>query len=642
MPEPQSPPLTRLNLLILFLLITALWLATRPYPGIYNDARFYTLEALNALHPGRYADDLYFKYGSQDQFSIFTKLFAPLVGAVGMSPANIIGLLLCQLLFVTGLFYFATGFIADKRTAIIAAIAVIILPFHIGFIDTGENFLTPRLPADALCLWAFGAMLRQRPILSLILLAIAMPIHPLLALGAFGIFFIYQAWNHPLWWAAAAAAVIAALGLAFAGIQPFARLFITFDPAWLDVVSVRASNCFIHNWGFNYWPPVISATAIGIYALVIGSKAERRLLLSCLIIGWGGIIASFIGGDLFHNVLILDGQSWRAFWPFGIVTYFMLPKIYRQTNTTGPVFFFQGKFYLQQAILWFTIGEFFGSLILIASPMAFIASCIGIYEFKTKRQIPPLAGIICTASAISLTALGAFGIYLVIISPDSPTGILLAFMVAALVALVLILGQVSTGPLSVTLGQRINTGPIFHLILAFALVIFTACNWDQRTPWMKYLDQTTTPPKELIADLPNTPVYWEGSPTPLWFLAKRSSYISCDQGTGTLFDRQTAIVFQKRFASITPLNTQDTIFLEICPPDPHAAQHPVTAATLSTTCRNQPNLGAMVLLHDIPNAPHKTWTAPVPYGYVDNFAKPPKFVKTRQFYIYNCADLKTP
>lgn len=640
MPEPQLPPLTRLNLLTLVLLITALWLATRPYPGIYNDARFYTLEALNALHPGRYADDLYFKYGSQDQFSIFTKLFAPLVGAVGISIANIIGVLLCQFLFVTGLFYFATGFIADKRTAIIAAVAVIILPFHIGFIDTGENFLTPRLPADALCLWAFGAMLRQRPILSLILLSIAMPIHPLLALGAFGVFFIYQAWDHKLWWLAAAAAILAALGLAFAGIQPFSRLFVTFDPTWLAIISVRASNCFIRNWGFNYWPTVVSATAIGIYALFIGSKAEQRLLLASLIIGWGGIIASYIGGDLLHNVLILDSQSWRAFWPFGIVTYFMLPKIYRQMDTPGPVFFFRGKFYLQQAICWFFIGEFFGSLILVASPMALIASCIGIYEFKTRRQMPPLAGIICTASAISLNGLGAFGIYLGIISPDAPTLILLLLMLAALVAVTLIYTQLSTVLVSAALGQAISAGNTFRLVLAAVLVIFTACHWDQRTPWMKYLDQTTAAPKDLIADLPSTPVYWEGSPTPLWFLAKRPSYISCDQGTGTLFDRQTAIVFQKRFASITPLNTQDTIFLEICPPDPHAAQHPVTAATLSMTCRNQPDLGAMVLLHEIPGALYKTWTAPVPYTYVDNIAHPPKFISTRQFYIYNCAALK--
>jgi thioester reductase-like protein len=140
--------------------------------------------------------------------------------------------------------------------------------------------------------------------------------------------------------------------------------------------------------------------------------------------------------------------------------------------------------------------------------------------------------------------------------------------------------------------------------------------------------------------LPNTPIYWEGGPTALWFLLQRPSYISCDSGTGTLFDRQTAIVFQKRFKSIAALNTADNIFVEICPPAQNTDQHQVTAASLASVCREQPALGAMVLLHDIADAPHKTWTAPVPFGYVYGASKAPKLIQTDKFYIYNCADLR--
>ena len=44
--------------------VALMWLATRPYFGVAFDARFYMVEALNVLDPSRFADDLYFKFGS--------------------------------------------------------------------------------------------------------------------------------------------------------------------------------------------------------------------------------------------------------------------------------------------------------------------------------------------------------------------------------------------------------------------------------------------------------------------------------------------------------------------------------------------------------------------------------------------------
>src|SRR5689334_23169132 len=58
------------------LLLASLWLATRPYSGMIHDARIYLVQGLSHLYPGAFADDLFFKFGSQDGFSIFGPLLA--------------------------------------------------------------------------------------------------------------------------------------------------------------------------------------------------------------------------------------------------------------------------------------------------------------------------------------------------------------------------------------------------------------------------------------------------------------------------------------------------------------------------------------------------------------------------------------
>src|SRR4051812_26774615 len=58
----------------LLLLLNTLF---RPYLGIHHDAMLYSGQVLSRLDPATYSDDLFFRYGSQDRFSIFSPLMAP-------------------------------------------------------------------------------------------------------------------------------------------------------------------------------------------------------------------------------------------------------------------------------------------------------------------------------------------------------------------------------------------------------------------------------------------------------------------------------------------------------------------------------------------------------------------------------------
>jgi len=632
-PNPQ--PFTCLSTLTLTFLIIALWLATRPYPGTDNDARFYTFEALYALHPEHYVNDLYFQFGSQDQFTLFTRLFAPVVGALGISAANISVLLAGQALWLIGLFYFATGFIADRRTAWIATACVIILPFHIGFIEPGEAFLTPRIFAFGLSMLALGALLRGQRILCIAILAIAMPIHPLIALGCFGVFFVYQALERPIWWAAAAAACIAGLGLALARVEPFARIFTPLDPVWFNIIYIRDSFCFVAKFGLYIWLPIISTTAFGLYAMLVASPRQLAFLLASFIVGVAGILATYIGSDLLKNELLLDAQTWRAFWPFGIATYLMIPKLIETIPWRGGIFFFQSRFYLGVTFAYLLLAYFFAQMWLIASPLAVITVALAFFEHRFQRPVPVIAGLAATIAAITLAMLSLFGLYLAGANPAFRPVEILSHMFLAF----FVLGLLGAALNIENRFRSISNRPVLTgiALLAVGAGIY---GWDIEPSWFRYLDNTRNPPADLVALLPPGQIYWEGTATSTWFLLQRTSYFSCDQGTGTLFSRGTSIAYQQRYNSFAKLGTQDFVVPEICPAAPGATDHPVTEAMLAEVCSEQPALAAMILLHEIPDAPHKAWNAPATFAFIDPFLHPAKLVKTNRFYIYNCADLK--
>src|SRR5579863_8931221 len=91
--------------LTIILLVSTIWIATRPYYGVIDDARFYMIEALQHLHPGRYATDPYFRFGSQGEFTLFPKLYAQLVSLLGISAAALAATIAAQMLWIGAVFY---------------------------------------------------------------------------------------------------------------------------------------------------------------------------------------------------------------------------------------------------------------------------------------------------------------------------------------------------------------------------------------------------------------------------------------------------------------------------------------------------------------------------------------------------------
>src|SRR6185369_11969566 len=128
---------------LLLVFMGVVWLTTRRYLGIIHDAQLYAAQALNFLYPARFSEDLYFRFGSQDQYTLYSHLYAPLIAGLGLSRAAMIAAVSGQALWLGGLVYFARGLFKNDLIALLSICAAIALPSMYGmFLAYGEPFAT--------------------------------------------------------------------------------------------------------------------------------------------------------------------------------------------------------------------------------------------------------------------------------------------------------------------------------------------------------------------------------------------------------------------------------------------------------------------------------------------------------------------
>lgn len=632
---------SRTTALCLALLMATLWLATRPYLGVIHDSRFYTIEALSELIPGRFADDLYFRYGSQGQFTLFTQIYKPFLAAFGVAYGNLILTIIAQGFWLTGLFYLTRKLFLDRTTVSIAMAAVIMLPGG-PILQYGEQFLTPRLFAEALTFWALGSMLRDRQIRALLLLCVSITIHPLMTLPGLAVLFFHEAIRRPALWAAGAVTVIGSLGLAFSGVQPFARLLMSFDPAWFAVVRVRDFFSLLTLWNIFGWTTVCNMIALAALGLVMARPDERRFLVTVFAVGVGGLILSLIGGDYFRNVLIVDIQAWRATWLLQVVAHLFVAPVFFRIQKRGETPFAAILFALAIGLL--ALSQFFVFIAPGAAAMAammVIAAIVGSWEQLNNRAMPITARVlvvIFVGAALGLTAIALnlsyndaiFGITTLVRYPVRGTALTLVAL-GAIVALLI----------DTTNSRKGEIRTVAILCLAIALVTVAGFVWDQRTPWTKFIDTSESPPDSLTSLLPgDSPIYWDDDVTVPWFLLKRPSYFSCAQGTGAFFYRGTAINYQHRYESFQSLRTLDFGWDLACPSAEGDTIAPLSRTELSSVCEKESGLAALVLTQAVIGAPERVWVSPVEFEDAKKVDGKWKVFMTDKFYVYSCADLR--
>lgn len=575
--NPQAA--TVLGLIPLFCAIAVLWLVTRHYFGVVQDARFYTLEALRELDPARFANDFYFQFGSQGSFSLFTKFYRPLVAHFGVGPAGMGVAIVGQALWLAGLFWLARNLVGARFLWLAAALAIAMPNIYAPYFGYGEAFATPRLFAEALTMLAL-AQLGARPLWTLVLLGLAASLHPLMALPGLVAAFVYLALGRPLLWALAPAGAALAFGLGWAGIEPFSNLQRTLDPEWFSVVAIRSLQCLLTRWPSDAYFQVLNGLAWSVFGLFTLGGRDRKLLGAVFAAGLAGLALTLIGGDLARNVLVVELQPWRSMWLLQVVVRLYIPLI------------------------------FFS---LLAKRFA------NAYPLTALLSI----GLILASSATRLIRL-----------PYSADFNYLSFALATAALLAIFAQTAGTGRTHRRVAQLLCG-------LAIAALPVAAWGWDGRTEWTKFLESPEPPPADLARLLPQgSSVYWENSTEMLWFKLKRSSYFSCDQGTGVVFHRETAMTYKHRSDSFYPLRTADFTNTRSCASFDKRPAPQRTREGLQKLCRREPGLDQVVLIAPITGVEPKIWKSPILFQDIHVADGLYSARSTDRFYIYSCAGLR--
>jgi hypothetical protein len=569
-----------LRALPLLCAVAVLWLTTRPYFGVMADARFYMVEALKALDPVPFAEDLYFKFGSQGNFSLFTALYLPLLRAFGVGTTGLILTVAGQLLWLFGLFRLARILVGGRIMWLSIALVIGMQGVYPGGFGYGESFATARLFAEALVMLGL-ALLCSRPFLAVALLGLSAAVHPLMALPAIAAAFVYLALGRPIWWVALGAGVGLAAVLGLSGASPFSNLFRTIDPEWLAIIRVRSPHALLTAWETEFFLQAVTIMAWAVAALVTTGSSHRRLVTAALLVGVGGLVCTFLGGDIAHNLLVVEIQSWRSMWLLEMISRIYIPLI--------------------------------------------MATVLSRTSFDSFRWATLLAmGLILASSVTRLMRL-----------PDAPdfTPVSLVLMIAAsaIMAVQLLLVE-----------QKRQRIALVIALVGVALVPVALSRWDARSPWIRYLESPDQPPKDLVALLPaGASVYWEKGPEMLWLRLRRSSYFSCDQGTGVVFYRQTAMAYKARAASFWPLAGADLGQVETCAVFNTRPKPERDRKGLHDLCIREPELDDVVLTAPLQGVqPKGIWKSPVHFQDLQSAVIKFPVRGADRFYIYSCAGIR--
>lgn len=630
LPEMDAAPRSIVPLLAL---IAALWLATRRYEGVVQDARFYMVQALRHLDPPRFAPDLYFLFGSQDRFSIFTWLYSPLVERLGVGTTGILCTLAGQLLWVCGLIYCARGLIGCRRLALLAVAAVIALPNTYTIFGYGEAVVTPRLFAEALTLIALGLVLRRHTAWALVALAAAAVLHPLMALPGLAVLLIYLALGEPLWWGVIGAGTAATVGLALANIQPFANLHATFDPAWFRIVAVRDAQCLITGWSATAYFRMLGTIALTILTLILADRSERRFLIALLAVGVGGVVCTLFGGDVARDVFIVQVQPWRSMWLLTVIAQlYAIPTLVRLRRRDDIADVVLPMFLV--ALVALLASQFVPPIIFASAPLMLATLLLAVWQFGSGRRIPPALRILslCAIACVGAVTIDYAYAMIPFLRPWHEAFDHRVWSFALVAATVPIMAA------WLWPGERPHpTVRRWLPWLALVLVPLALANWDSRTPWTKFVESSQPVPQSLASILPqNASVYWEGGVEMLWFKLRRPSYFSCAQGTGAVFFRDTAIEFQRRARLFWPLRTLD--FGSILCPRRDGTPRPVrTRAELRQLCGHKRAPDYLVLVRPVADVKSKIWISPAAYTNVKIRDGRLAIIRTDRFYVYSCA-----
>jgi hypothetical protein len=591
----------------LALVTLALWFLIRGYQGFVGDAQLYAFQALARIHPDLSAD-LYLQNASQDRYTLFSPFYAWFIGWAGLEAAA----RLLTLLFTTW-FIAASWNLAEAITSRGAAwLAIAFLAVAggdygaAGVLHISEQFLTARLPAEALIITALAFYVRGKKSLGLSIAIAAMLVHPLIALP--GALLLICAWLPVrISLIGAMSGILAALIIALSAtnIPALAAAFTVMDADWLDVVRERSQFLFLQLWSVPDWEVNLRSLApLAFIAIASENKRMRRICIASLLVATSGLAVALVASLIGPVAALLQGQTWRWIWLACFMSILLLPatilRVWRDEKCGAlcAVLLFGG---------WLVSGLGGTACVLLSLTCWVMRRRIDNRAVPYLRSLAAIFGIAILIWLInSLLASGnmVFGKF-----RDSLS---LKVLTAALFAL---LWWSVRGSRTVRVPIIVSALTLLSLIWIIpasfrqARVLATDSQIAEFSDWVGAI-----PPSSTVLIAPTRDV---GSF--VWFTLLRPNYLSLDQSSGVVFSRATALEIRRRSEVLMPLTDPTWRVLSgirqsAGKHQDYSPTHPLTTQTLIQVCRD-PRLGFVVSPQNVEferkrhtnNGPWKDW-----------------------------------
>ncbi len=537
------------------LLLVTLWLLMHGYHGLTGDGQIYAFQAFARLHPQLRAD-LYLQNTSQDQFTLFSPLFARCIALLGLENAARLLTLVFTVWLLAAAWSFASA-VTDRTAAWLAVALLLIIAGDYGgsrVFQILDPFLTARLPAEALIIAALACHVRRMKGLGFALALGALFVHPLMALA--GLLLIVCLWlPGRVGTIGAIVGTIATLAIAILTTNlPAASHGLTvMDASWLDVVRERSQFLFLQLWSIHDWDinalPFIS---LGFTAVVVADGQIRKLCAAAALVGAAGLAVAFIGGAIGPVAILVQGQAWRWVWIAVFVGVVLVPVTALRVGrdeTCGPLCA------LLLVLSWTLPGV--GGSACVALALIF---------WLTRVQIASRLG---THSRWVSAALGvAFGVWVfvrlwVILSapiPSSsrgPSGLVQIQDLFALRIPAVLLGALTWWGISF-IRRTWVPALVSAILLALSISTFSTAFKQARTlaapadihefaDWENVIPPAST---VLITSPRDVGAF-------VWFTLGRPNYLSLNQSSGVVFSRATALEVRRRSEVLLPLMDPD-------------------------------------------------------------------------------------
>ena len=592
------------------LALAAIWLLTHHYHGLRHDSLFYAGQALARIDPVAFRQDLFFAFGSQDDFTLFSRPYAALIGVMGIGHATLLLLILAHLAWAVCAAALARQWLSG--TAFWIGLALVFgLPGDYGSsgdLHYAEAFLTARSWAEPLVLAAVAARLSGRRMLAFVCALLAAACHPIMAVP--GLLFLVAFEIH---------ADVQRLALLALAATVLAFSLPKMDAEWLTIVLRHAPFLLLDKWTpAELLEPL---TWIGILATA-AHTANPSMRKAFGTLSLTGVVCVFLAGlgTVSHAVLLIQAQPWRGLWLIKVTALLALAAMFMQ------------QWHRSAADRWLLAGlaASAATATTLGGPVALTLAILKRAAWRNELP-PPVPKWLPAAGTLALVAVlleavfslaQQFSLMIFRLPGMTEPGVLypgsdLAAFFSGPLALLL--------PLTMWLVLKLSAHrQTIGFLLSVGLFVGSAAGWDRDTdPWRTRAgDSESSVP--FAGHIPHgATVYWQGDFRPAWFLLRTGNYASVQQSVGAVFSRQTAFEGQRRLERLALSGATDGELPLASRPVGHAARS-LTLYGLALLCED-PVLDFVIL--------GMQFEGTQPHFWIDPVSKLPAF-------LYSCADVR--